>query len=99
MARLLDGATGVRQLTDTGHPGLYLFAIERRRDTPALVVWQRRDVADQDPPPIEFSWVWPYSGAHAFDAESVRAPVAVAEGLLRVSVGSTPLFIDSAVDR
>ncbi|WP_157104120.1 hypothetical protein [Nocardia kruczakiae] len=98
MARLLDGATRVRQLDDTGHPDLYLFAIERSGNTSALVVWQRCDGAGRDRPPYEFVRDWPYSRAEAFDADCARVPVTLAEGTLRVSVGSTPLFIDSATD-
>ncbi|MGW4091425.1 hypothetical protein [Nocardia sp. NPDC004750] len=47
MARLLDGATRVRRITVTDRPDLYLFEVERNHGTPALVVWERRGIADQ----------------------------------------------------
>ncbi|MEV6253374.1 hypothetical protein AB0L97_08970 [Nocardia sp. NPDC051911] len=98
MARLLDGATRVRRITVTDRPDLYLFEAERNHGTPALVVWERRGMADQDDAPNEFVCDWPFLRAHVVDVHGARVPVDIAGGVLRVPVSSTPLFIDGAVE-
>lgn len=98
MARLLDGATRVRRITVADRPDLYLFEVERNHGTPALVVWERRGIADQDDSPNEFVCDWSFLRAHVVDAHGARVPVDIAGGVLRVQVSSTPLFIDGAVE-
>ncbi|WP_228003214.1 hypothetical protein [Nocardia australiensis] len=95
MARLLDGATEVRRITVADRPDLYLFEAERTHNAPALVTWERHiSTADRDGSTNEFAWEWPYSSAHAVDAFGARVPVRLQDGMLRIPVSSTPVFID-----
>ncbi|PXX68643.1 hypothetical protein DFR70_102327 [Nocardia tenerifensis] len=95
LARKLAGADRVRRLTVPDLPDLYLFEVQRGDRAPLLVVWERRD-SEEDKPPTEFTWNWPHPQAIAVDVFDSEIPSEARNGVLRVEVTPTPIFIDVA---
>jgi hypothetical protein len=102
LAAQLAGARRVTRVQSADSPGLYAFEVERAGRGPLLVLWDRRDTADdtaddttdgEDRPPVPVSWPWPASTATAVDAFGEPHAVEVRDRRLRVAVSGTPVFV------
>ncbi|MFG1863719.1 hypothetical protein [Microbispora bryophytorum] len=110
LAAQLAGARRVTRVRSADAPGLYAFEVERAGQGPLLVLWNRRDPADdtardtadntagdtvggEDRPPVAVSWPWPASAATAVDAFGEPRVVEVRDGMLRLAVSDTPVFV------
>ncbi|MEU6410056.1 hypothetical protein [Microbispora sp. NPDC046933] len=102
----LAGAGRVTRVRPDDPPGLYAFEVERAGRRPLLVLWNRRDTADdtadvmvdgEDRPPVPVSWPWPASAATAVDAFGRPHAVEVRERRLRLAVSDTPVFVSTVV--
>ncbi|WP_182899444.1 hypothetical protein [Microbispora sp. H10830] len=98
LAAQLAGARRVTRVQSADPPGLYAFEVERAGRGPLLVLWDRRDTADdtadgEDQPPVPVSWPWPASSATAVDAFGEPLAVEVRDRRLRVAVSGTPVFV------
>ncbi|GIH60442.1 hypothetical protein [Microbispora siamensis] len=102
LAAQLAGARRVTRVRPGDPPGLYAFEVERAGRGPLLVLWNRRDTADdtvddtadgEERPPVAVSWPWPASAATAVDAFGEPHAVEIRDRRLRTAVSDTPVFV------
>ncbi|MGW7531111.1 hypothetical protein [Amycolatopsis sp. NPDC054798] len=94
MASRLGDVGRVDRTAVPGQPDLYLFEARRTGRTPLLIAWRRPGGVPSEEPP-ELAWEWPCPGAQAVDALGTGVPAEVHNGILRIPVSSTPVFIDA----
>ncbi|KZB79178.1 hypothetical protein [Amycolatopsis regifaucium] len=98
MTRHLDQVARVDRITVPDRPDIYLFEVRRTRRTPLLIAWRRPASAHRDDrPPTELVWEWPHPHARAVDALGTSTPVELHDGEIKISVSSTPVFIDTTL--
>lgn len=99
MTSELHGIQRVRRITLTDRPAMYLFEVQRGRNPPCLVVWEQRDAfTGEDQPPTFLEWSWPYAGGASVDVRAVDAlgavvPARIEDGIVRLPLSVTPVFI------
>ncbi|HKD96103.1 MAG TPA: hypothetical protein VKB69_00750 [Micromonosporaceae bacterium] len=94
LAERLDGLSEVWRI-DVGRPEAYVFAIERAGRARLLVAWEHRDWFDgEEEPPATVLLPWPAPVATAVDAFGDKPDVRVSDGVLRLPVSATPVFVE-----
>ena len=94
LARQLAGARAVTRVPPGEPPTLHAVTVDRAGRGPLLVLWDQRDAFDgEDEPPAAVTWPWPAPAAAVTDAFGQARTVASRDGVLRLAVSGTPLFI------
>lgn len=95
MAHALGDARRVERVELPGEPATYLFRVDRGDGREVHVAWQRREpFAGEDLPDGELRVAWPYRDARALDAFGETVPVRVEDGMLRVPISDTPVYVE-----
>jgi hypothetical protein len=95
MAHTLADARKVERIELPGEPETYLFRVERGDGGDVHVAWQRREpFAGEDLHDAELCVAWRYQGARATDAFGETVPVRVEDGMLRVPISDTPVYVE-----
>ena len=95
MAHALGDARRVERVELPGEPATYLFRVDRGDGREVHVAWQRREpFVGEDLPDGELRVAWPYRDARALDAFGETVPVRVEDGMLRVPISDTPVYVE-----
>jgi hypothetical protein len=94
LAERLDGLSAVWRI-DVGRPDTYVYAIERGDRPRLLVAWLHRDWFDGEEEPAEtVALPWAAPVASAVDALGDKPETRVSDGVLRLPVSVTPVFVE-----
>ncbi|GGL20558.1 hypothetical protein Sme01_55440 [Sphaerisporangium melleum] len=94
LAERLAGATRVTRVAVGDRPSLRAFEADRGGRGPLLVLWDERDPFDgEDEPPVTVTLPWTAPAVTAVDALGGRPAAELRDGLLRLPVTDTPVFL------
>lgn len=96
LTRLLAGAESVTRVEIDAQPELFAFEVRCQDRDPLLVLWKQGDTfsGETDAPTLT-EWPWTAPGVDAVDVFGAPHPVEHRDGVVRLSVSSTPAFISS----
>ena len=90
----LNSCASVRRV-DTGRNLMWLYEVGRTDGSTAYVVWEQRDpFGGEDEPAVEVAFAVPWDAATAHDAFDEPVEVAVEEGVARLAITGTPVFVE-----
>jgi len=94
MTKVLAGVQSVERVPLADNPSIYLFAVDRGVRGPAYVVWDFREpYSGEDAPPVPCAWPLDWKTVHARDALGEAVAAAITDGVVRLPVGVTPVYL------